>query len=364
MAGDLNTEVLDDPASCRNTAHWLGRLGPGVSGIGDTLNSQRSASESFWQGTAGDACRQELGDQAGEVDELETQITKVRQALEIFATEIDGVKSKMAQARGIARSARLIVTPTEILPPEPAPQGPPSSEAQKSVQDEAQRKRQAFYKAKDVVDAGRTQQDDAHTALEEAMEDPLAAMKLLKAWVAVSSATVVGTFASSYTESKKFLDQAEQWRTAAKEAPISGGPHPVKSTMIEDTRNKANAPGKFGNNFLPDKAGKALNVGPADLITGEGAVAGAGKTVLRGVPVVGTGMTIASGVVDVVAFDKDPVDAAIDQGAILGGGAAVGMVAGGTLGSVVPGVGTIIGGAVGGVVGSLAAPKAVEDMRN
>ncbi len=61
MTGELNTEVLDDPASCRKAADWLGQIQPGVSQVGDEINNQRSASESFWQGTAGDECRLSLG---------------------------------------------------------------------------------------------------------------------------------------------------------------------------------------------------------------------------------------------------------------------------------------------------------------
>ena len=118
MSGELNTEVDDDPGSCREAADWLSTLQPGVSRVGDVVHQQRSASESFWQGTAGDACRGSLASQGNDADEVEKQVGQVKHALLTFASAIDGVRSSMNEAREAAVAAKLIVTPTAILPPE------------------------------------------------------------------------------------------------------------------------------------------------------------------------------------------------------------------------------------------------------
>ena len=68
MAGELNTEVRDDPTACRAVADWLGQLAPGVSQLGDSVYRQRGESESFWEGTAGQACRSELTRQGEDGD--------------------------------------------------------------------------------------------------------------------------------------------------------------------------------------------------------------------------------------------------------------------------------------------------------
>lgn len=119
MAGELNTEVKSDPASCRATAAWLGRLSPGVDDASNAIHGARSTSEFCWQGAAAEAFRDSLSPMTKDADELAAIIDRVRQALEIFADEIDTVRARLVQAREVAMAARLIVTPTAILPPGP-----------------------------------------------------------------------------------------------------------------------------------------------------------------------------------------------------------------------------------------------------
>ncbi|WP_338599198.1 hypothetical protein [Saccharopolyspora sp. SCSIO 74807] len=378
MSGELNTEVHDEPESCRRAADWVGGLQPGVSGVGDAVHRQRSASESFWQGTAGDSCRRSLSEHGDDADELEEQLGKVKSALLVFAAAIDGVRRSMADARADATAARLIVTPTAILPPEPAspnlPGGPHGDRAIEQGRQEFERKHKAFEEAKGAVEAARTQQDNAHRDLEKSMEDPLERIKTTKTWTMFAVGHGLGTLKGSYETAKQFEAQSERWTKAAATVQANAEVKPgnlrtIGMNAAEEGRNLADdaarrgaAAGKFGGGYLSKRAGKAISANPARWIHGGGAVAKTGSKFLRGVPFVGTAASVVSGAGD-VALGKDPVDAAQDTTANIAGGAAGGW-AGAAVGTAIcPGVGTVIGGVVGGIAGSMAATEGVSAAR-
>ncbi|GAB3283523.1 hypothetical protein [Parasphingorhabdus pacifica] len=154
MAGELDTEVLDKPDTCRRTAEWLGKLASGITEVADTASQQRSPSEGFWQGTAADAARGELGRHATNADELEGGVKKVKTALEVFADEIGTVNSRMADARGTAREAGLVINDTKILPPKPSPSGPAGQPNGPSGA--AEKKQKAFEAAGETIADART----------------------------------------------------------------------------------------------------------------------------------------------------------------------------------------------------------------
>ena len=378
MSGELNTEVHDDPSSCREAADWLSRLQPGVCRVGDVVHQQRSASESFWQGTAGDACRASLLGQGGDADELEKQLGQVKHALLTFASAIDAVRSSMNDAREAAAAAKLIVTPTTILPPEPVPEpasplAPEQHEAFTKALKDYGEKSDAFDNVKGIVEAARTRQQEAHDALDKAMEDPLATLKTTKTWTMFVAGHGLATVKTSFETANELFEKSDKWTAAAEtiQARAEQKPEDLRTIGMkavkkgeknaEKAASRAAAASKFGGT-VPTRLGHIISANPSRWVTGGGAAAKAGSQFLRGVPFVGSSATIVSGVAD-VAMGKDPLEAGEDTAANIGGGAAGGW-AGAAIGTAIcPGVGTVVGGVAGGIAGSLAATEGVSAMR-
>lgn len=382
MAGELNTEVLDDPGSCRTTAGWLGQVKPGVTHIGDTVYGQRAASEGFWQGTAGEAARQTLTYQGKDADTLEGLVGQVKTALETFANQIDTVNSRMQQARQVAREGKLIVTPAAILPPGPAPKGsgtdnlPPGPMGQQVEAHQGgqgnqaaiaahEAKKRAFQEASSTVQSARTMQDDAHRALDTAMKDPLAAVKTTKTYAMFVVGQGLNTIKGSTDAAGDFFQKANQWNAdastiQARADKYTGSVRERFNTAADSYKKVASTNAAYADDAkkmggpLSSKTRAVVSADASGLIKGTSRVAKVGSGLVRGVPAVGTTLTIGSAVSD-VAMGKNPWEATEDTAANLGGGA-VGGYLGGMVGTAIcPGVGTVIGGVVGGAIGSWAA---------
>lgn len=378
MGGELNTEVHDDPGSCRETADWLSTLQPGVSRVGDVVHQQRSASESFWQGVAGDACRGSLASQGNDADEVENQVGQVKHALLTFASAIDGVRSSMNHAREAATAAKLIVTPTTILPPEPVaesagPLAPEQHEAFTKALKDYGSKQEAFENVKGIVDAARSRQQEAHSTLDKAMQDPLATIKTMKTWTMFVVGHGLGTVKGSFETANELFEKSDRWNAAAETIQARAEQKPgnlrtlgmnaaeAGKNTADDAAARATTASKFGGT-VPTRIGQMISANPSRWVKAGGTVAKAGSKFVRGVPFLGSGLSIASGIGD-VAMGKDPLEAGEDTAANIGGGAAGGW-AGAAIGTAIcPGVGTVIGGVVGGIAGSMAATEGVSAAR-
>ncbi|MBA8825322.1 hypothetical protein FHX42_002673 [Saccharopolyspora lacisalsi] len=381
MAGELNTEVLDDPDSCRTTADWLGQVKPGVTHIGDTVYGQRGASEGFWQGTAGNAARQTLTYQGKDADTLEGLVGQVKTALETFAGEIDTVNQRMHQARTVARDGKLIVTSTAILPPGPAPKGagtenlPPGpmgqqiethqSQASQAAIAAHEAKKRAFAEARTTVEDARTKQEEAHKALDKAMKDPLATVKTTKTYSMMVVSGGLSSIKGAHEEAGRLFERASRLDSAASTIQARAAQKTGNLSQIgknaaaegENLANKAHAKATNASKFhgpLGSKGRGIVAADPSRWVKSSSKFAKFGSKALRGVPFVGTTFTVVSGGVD-VAMGKDVGEAVEDTGANLAGGAAGGW-AGAAVGTMIcPGVGTVIGGVVGGIGGGLLA---------
>lgn len=389
MAGELNTEVHDDPATCRATADWLSQVQPGVERIGDAVHRQRTESESFWQGKAGDACRSSLQSLGHDGDEAERLIGQVKQALTVFAGAIDQVQLRIRQACGVAQGAKLIVTPTAILPPGPGPgagparlpSGPVEPDAQAEYEAASQahagavaehtEKQRAFDEAKTTVDMAREQQKQAHEALNKAMEDPLANIKTMKTVATYATTTSLSYISGSQNTSASWFNHAAKLDEAAttRQAQAAQSASPAMRELYERgaARGAEWAKGARANGgkalgaakVVPEGGRKIIGANPSGLVKSGSMVGKVGRGLLRGVPFVGTTASVISGAGDVI-MGKDVGDAAKDTGANIAGGAAGGW-AGAAIGTACcPVVGTAIGGVVGGIAGSLGATSGVD----
>ncbi|RCW43528.1 hypothetical protein DFQ14_1063 [Halopolyspora algeriensis] len=368
MAGELDTEVLDKPGTCRRTADWLGKLAGGITDVADTVSQQRSASESFWRGTAADAARGELGRHGTNADDLEGAIKKVKSALEIFADEIDTVNRRMADARDTARGAGLVLNGTKILPPKPSPTGSAGRPNGPSGVEEQQQK--AFEEAGETVADARRKQEEAHRTLEGQLKDPNETFNTVKTHVmraVTGGLTAVKTSSDSaaalFEKADAFERNAKEMGRLAKAADHSSDAAKTKVAAMQ-TRAKGKVANVHGDRTgrLANKVGRGVsNFVAADAskyVKGGSKLADGASSVLRGVPYVGTIATVGSEVTDYATGTDSAGEAAMDAGASLSG-AAVGGAAGAAIGSAIfPGVGTVIGGAVGSMAGDFLATTA------
>lgn len=389
MAGELNTEVHDDPSSCQATADWLSQIQPGVSQIGDSLHRQRSESEWFWQGTAGDVCRTSMQTLGKDGDAAEQLIEQVKRALTAFAGTMDQVRSRIDQARGVAQDAKLIVTPTAILPPGPGPGPSPSplpsgpvlpdaqakhdaaSQAHAGAVAEHAAKQKAFDEAKATVEIARDQQRQAHEALDQAMEDPLATIKTMKTVATYAVTTPLSYVGGAHNTSTSWFQHADRLDEAAttRQAQAAQTASPAMRELFEKGSERGTQWAKNARTngtralgaakTIPEGARSVIGANPAGLVKSGSMVGKVSKGLLRGVPFVGTAASVVSGVGDVM-MGKDAGDAAKDTGANIAGGA-VGGWAGAAIGTACcPVIGTAIGGVVGGIAGSLGATSGVD----
>ncbi len=365
MAGELDTEVLDKPETCRRTVEWLGTLASGITELADVVNQQRSSSEGFWRGTAADAARGELGKHAKDADELESGINKVKTALEVFADEIDTVNRRMADARSTARDAGLVINGRQILPPKPGPSDPAGQPSGPSGAAEKQQK--AFEAAGETVADARNKQEEAHRKLEGQLKNPYETFNTVKTHVMRAVTGGLTAIKTSSESASAFFDQAEDLRGQAKNmdklaktADHSSDAAKAKVAAMQ-TRAQATVADVRGEKAgrLSNKVGRgATNFAAADasgFVKGGSKVATGARSVLRGFPYAGTVATVGSEVADYATGTDTAGEAAMDAGASLGG-AAVGGAVGTAVGSAIcPGLGTVIGGAAGSMLGDFLA---------
>lgn len=389
MAGELSTEVHDDPDGSRTVATYLRKVAESADNANKSFTRVQSESESVWKGNAGMAFRAAQTSNVEDSNKVAGITGTFARALDAFATDIDTVKARLNQARDVARSAGLITTATAILPPgppdaapgdgqtgsfaqKPDPQSPAAQQHRQQLVDH-QNKQQAFDEVTATVTDARTLQAKAHHELEAATVDPLATLKTTKSWTmfvvgnGLSYVKATQTAANDLEEkADEFGRKAEKFQAKAwaEEDPLLQRQY---GELFDGYRREAvrtqNSAEKLESPIhrIPEDVRQMIQSSPGDRI--EGGATGwlrLGKGAARGVPVIGTTLTVASGVGDWL-MGKPPGQAAAETGgSLLGGvvggmaGADAGAIIGGSAGTVVPVEGNIAGAAVGGVVGGVA----------
>ncbi|MGH3794682.1 MAG: hypothetical protein ACRDSP_07305 [Pseudonocardiaceae bacterium] len=286
-------------------------------------------------------------------------------------------------------AARLIVTPTAILPPGPGPgltptppMGPMTPDAQARYADTAHMyeavvatyaaKVHAFDEASATVVDARLREAEAHRALDVAMDrggTDLSGIKFIGTTVVSVALGVIAGLQTAVSDllrkADKLRNHGERMQALADEPEASAATRAAaiwaaNAAATGEARTRADARRLQGPiRAVPADARLTIAHNPGEYIRDGKGWVGLGKSAARGVPFVGSGLIVASGVAD-VAMGKPVGQVAVETGASLGGGA-VGSMAGATLGSVVfPGVGTVVGGVLGGIIGSFTAVDGVD----
>lgn len=371
----IDTFVEGDPGSCRETAEWLGRLSSGCHDIGTGLHRSRSESVTIWQGEAGESFRGEMRGNAGDADVLAEYFERSKVALEKFAAELDTVRSKVEQARGVAVQHGLTVTPTTIESPGPEPpkmpvEGPGTAVVERTPAEEHavaeyQAKAKAFSEVGVTVHEARRIEQEAHEDLKSGLKMTKSLLEALvpQGWSWAPVAT--GSYSGAYVTAKA-LDKVAQ--TAQSNA------DGYKSLLADPTFSQADRQQILRNHL--DWEGKARPAASAaqsaqgldGVIPGDDRLKGVlGKTV-KGAGVVGIAATANSVRQDIekgVPADKAVTKGTASTAASAGVGAGMtALAAAGYIGGVAATGGTLlIGTAVAAGVG-WAVDNYYDDVKN
>lgn len=332
--GPIDTTLFGDENSARATAQQLLGLAEGTHGLGNAFTTTRGSSE-FWQGASGDAFRNIVARSGGNATEVGEHLADCGQSLNCWADEIITVKTRITQARNVARLAGLRVTDTQVEPPVspgPAPQrvtGPmsPDQEAKFASAVNAHgvaasnyaQQVAAYNEVVATVSQARGIEKAAHEALQQKFQHGTDTVTQLRTWVEKPLKATVGLAAGLSGMQAKLMDSVDRSRNLVDLSKrILSDPN-LTPTM----RDKAEkALGVFYRTSshgaqqlddidrtigaLPQSVRNALQLKVADKLVDWG-VPGITKdtAILQKLPVIGTALVVGSTGVD-IGTGKDP----------------------------------------------------------
>jgi uncharacterized protein YukE len=407
----IETDVKGSPGTCRETATWLGTFAQAAHEAATAVRSARSESEPpAWSGSAGDAFRSAINGVDGDTDQLANHATEAARALDDFADSIDAVAQQMAHAREIAQAGGLTVSGTVILSPKPA--GPPpmvflpctaSDPAGAQIQADANSaagklhqqavntynaQATVFNEAKAIVTSARNVERNAHDALNRAMTDTEHRTTILKTVGSAVAHALLDAIKGTQEGADKLSEEAEKFREAAATYQKLADGH--LTTLTQADLAFLNRLGHESDQLAALNEVKATELekwislvpkdvrdfvakNPAQLVKNSDSYIKYLKPYLRGMPYVGSVMTIGTEAYDALSGEKSLGQAAADGGAEIAGsaagtaaGEAAGTAAGGWVagmwagaeagfigGTAEPGLGNIVGGIAGGIAGGI-----------
>jgi len=360
---ELDTQVFGEPGEVRALGEWLTSTASTVRESGEVLYRVRGEAESVWIGPAGSAFREHIGRGGQDADDLTESLEPAGGAVVDFAGDLQTVRQRITQARAVAADGGLTVTPTGIEEPGPAPVAPQNAGGSLQVISEHanavaahERKVAAWSEVQATVGQARETERGAHEALARKIRQHGTLWENIKRnRFFLTADALTGAPGGLHAARNRWNMRVPQLRAVATQAQGL-----LNSSMSQAGRNQALRIMLQRSAAADDAARAAASnarlLGPLDNTRlRRGALDLAARTV-KGVPVVGTGITALQVGSDIRA-GKD-VDRAVasgvaglaagtlaTNGVLLAVGAAGGPV---TLGAVAVGIGAsmVVGWAV------------------
>ncbi|MGH3519498.1 MAG: hypothetical protein ACRDQ7_19180 [Haloechinothrix sp.] len=405
MTGQLNTTVNGSSGTCLDGAHWLRNLNIGASDAADKVYDARNTAYSSWRGPASQAFHDSIRGVGPDTDDLAYTAEKYGRALCEFADALDSVLRRMDTAIDKATAGGLEVEGPFILPPAPvgpAPGLPPTvlpagraasvfaeferqSAAHAAKVAEFNRRAAVFNECRAFVIDARNREDEAHADLRQALAAPEGCS--IDAWEVGNTAASRVISAIGSLENTRYAALVNAERLGEQSTTYQKWAMGTLSDMSEADRKlfyRAAAKAQLGmlryqvrvNEFesyvkgVPEKVRKALAYYPgkspdmhvprADASPGMKAA----SQVLRRLPAVGSGLVIFNESVGAAKGEQTWTKAAVDSGAVIGGGALGSAAAlagwGAATGSAVGPVGTVVVGGGGAVLGAIGGEAVVD----
>lgn len=404
MGQALNTTVNGSSGTCDIAADWLRSLATAGHQAAGNARGAHTSAESGWQGPASTAFQNSIDRVDRVSDDMADRASTCERGLREFAASLDNVVARMQESTGKAQGGGLRVDGPFIVEPEPVPMNQPGTPAEVCTADggtkvigqyqgdinkynvlvgEYNAKIAVYNDCKATVDAARTTEGNAHQALQQAMQPPHGDINLeklgtttisrvlsyvssfenprmenlLKAQRAGENANFYETWAmgsaSTWTDQDKaavkwaednsrgnrfqYQTKAQQYAQFVEKVP-------------EDVRKFIAAyPGKRAYHVLPPDADLGLK---------------AGRQLLKGMPYVGSTLTIGTEAMNAWKGEETWGKAAANSGGLIAGGAlgaaglsaAVAAAYGAPLGP----LGAFVTGTVGGVAGAIGGQAVVD----
>lgn len=362
MAGEINIDIQDDPAGCRALAQAMEGMHSRLRSFSDGMHSHVNALDFGWRGQAAEIGTNKLTEAGDDADTVVEHGSTIATSLNEFAGAVEAAKAEVEQIRHDCVAAKLVVTPTIVLPPPPSPVGPAgprppgaageitnSGDAPLAPENAAAyQQAAAFAQARTRMDEVRAKLAEAHENLQSKLDDPLRIIKDTK------TAVVYGSSAA-LTYVKGAHEAVDEHFTRAEAAEKAGD----KTTAESELKKASTADGsinKLSNSFREHVAfSGAQYVGEPKSWFGK-----FGKSALRGLPIAGLGVTAASTAID-IGMGKDPGKALAEGAGAVGGSLGLGAAAA-AAGSELPIVGNIALGVVGSGVGAYKGSEFVDSL--
>lgn len=400
----LNTIVNGSTGTCVEAADWLRGVAAGADECGDSIQRAKASAMAGWQGPAANAFLATLRGTVEQVDHLSVVAKKYERALREFVNALDGVISRMNDAVTQAQAGGLRIDGPFILAPEPfnvakpgTPTGFCTAEQGKVVTGHIQgsmaewnaaraehnRKVRLYNHCKTLVRDARNAEDEAHQNLQYAFNSNQ---------ISVDSTTIATTVAShalayvaamenprsealsmarrSQTAAQFFDDWAAGTRIsmsdadkkllewAANEARGNGYAYTQRAREFTRYVNKvpesvrkwvAAYPGKKALDALPEEAAAKLR---------------GAKAVLKGMPYLGSGLTLVLEARGAIVGEQSWGETAVDSALTIGGGAlgaaAASAAAAAVWGAPLGPVGSFVTGTLGGLAGAIAGQEVAD----
>lgn len=162
----LSTELLGDPAACREIGEWMKRVSAGVFDVATVLEGVRIRTQECWCGDTASTLEEHIGQGRQEADELSVEIERAGFAMIAFADGLDTVAARLRQARTTAAEVGLTVTEQGIEPPSTlVPSVQPSTPHQIAAPDTDPDQVRVWTEIHQTVSAARSMELAAHERL-------------------------------------------------------------------------------------------------------------------------------------------------------------------------------------------------------
>lgn len=403
MGQALNTTVNGSSGTCAEAADWLRAVADAGHHAAGNVRNARSGAEAGWHGPASQAFRESIDNIDVTADDMANWAATTERGLREFASSLDAVVARMNEALAKAHAGGLRVDGPFIVEPDPIAMTKPGTPIEVCTASGATRavgtyqgdvkqynnlvsqynaKVAVYNECKAIVDAARTTEGNAHQALRQAIQSPSGRLDVDAYKVGTTTIARVNSYISSFenprmeallraqrsANSAQFFDgwangtriimtptdkEALAWaadkargnkasyetRVQQFQKYIDAVPEPVRKAI-------AAYPGKGTYHVLPDEAGLGLETG---------------QKLLKGMPYVGSTLTVVNEAASAMSGEQTWGKAVADSGGLIVGGAAGGAlasagasaVAGAVWGAPLGPFGSFVVGTAGGIAGAI-----------
>ncbi|GAA3588630.1 hypothetical protein GCM10022222_86300 [Amycolatopsis ultiminotia] len=399
MGQALNTTVNGSSGTCTAAADWLHTVADAGHHAAGNVRNARSGAEAGWHGPASQAFQESIDNIDVTADDMANWAASTERGLREFASSLDAVIARMNDALAKAHAGDLRVDGPFIVEPDPIPMNKPGTPIEvctagggtravgiyegdvkqyNSLVADHNTKVAVYNECKAIVDAARTTEGNAHQALRQAIQPPSGRLDIDAYKVGTTTIARVNSYISSFENPRmEALQKAQRAATSAQffdgwanGTLINMTPEDkalLKWAADESRGNKASYetraqqfekyvkdvppkvrdwiakyPGKGQLHVLPEDAGLGLK---------------AGQKLAKGMPYVGSLLTVGNEAYSAYKGEQTWGKAVADSGGLIVGGALGGIAASAAAGAIYGAplgpVGSFVVGTAGGIAGAI-----------